>query len=119
MHSKIPGDWFWQFSCELDGSSDPDIRCIKRQSLCELEGDATIDGLSVFKCYACFFSFLSLFPFLVMSFLFFVKEFTVCGSAEIINKKFITYTSLSQTRSDVKMVQSLIPIWEVCTWLIC
>lgn len=25
------------------------------------------------------------------------------------------YTSLSQTRSDVKMVQSLVPIWEVCS----
>lgn len=25
------------------------------------------------------------------------------------------YTSLSQTRSDAKMVQSLVPIWEVCS----
>ncbi|KAJ0080258.1 hypothetical protein Patl1_22611 [Pistacia atlantica] len=74
VSSKIPGDWFWQFSNELDGSSDRNIRCIKRQSVCELEGDATID--------------------------------------DIVNQQFIMYTSLSQTRSDVKMVQSLIPIWE-------
>ncbi|XP_027107695.1 DNA polymerase zeta catalytic subunit isoform X2 [Coffea arabica] len=31
---------------------------------------------------------------------------------DILNQLFISYTSLSQTRTDVKMVQSLIPIWE-------
>lgn len=31
---------------------------------------------------------------------------------EIINQQFLSYSSLSQTGSDVKMVQSLVPIWE-------
>ncbi|MED6120140.1 hypothetical protein PIB30_018351, partial [Stylosanthes scabra] len=31
---------------------------------------------------------------------------------EILNQQFIMYSSLSQTCSDVKMVQSLVPIWE-------
>ncbi|KAL3516081.1 hypothetical protein ACH5RR_022983 [Cinchona calisaya] len=31
---------------------------------------------------------------------------------DILNRLFISYTSLSQTRTEVKMVQSLIPIWE-------
>ncbi|KAI8547998.1 hypothetical protein RHMOL_Rhmol07G0238100 [Rhododendron molle] len=31
---------------------------------------------------------------------------------DILNQQFKMYSSLSQTRSDVKMVQSLIPIWE-------
>ncbi|XP_052192570.1 DNA polymerase zeta catalytic subunit isoform X3 [Diospyros lotus] len=31
---------------------------------------------------------------------------------EILNQQFKMYSSLSQTRSDLKMVQSLIPIWE-------
>ncbi|KAJ0014338.1 hypothetical protein Pint_19855 [Pistacia integerrima] len=67
--------FFFSFCTSLlDGSSDQSVRCIKRQSVCELEGDATID--------------------------------------DIVNQQFIMYTSLSQTRSDVKMVQSLIPIWE-------
>lgn len=33
--------------------------------------------------------------------------------ADILNEKHKMYTSLSQTGSDVKMVRSLIPIWEV------
>lgn len=33
--------------------------------------------------------------------------------ADILNQLFISYTPLSQTHSDVKKVQSLIPIWEV------
>lgn len=33
--------------------------------------------------------------------------------SDILNQQFKIYTSLSQTCSDVKMVQSLIPIWEV------
>ncbi|KAJ4719461.1 DNA polymerase [Melia azedarach] len=74
LSSTIPGDWMWQFSSELDEPSDQNIHCVKRQSVCELEGDATVD--------------------------------------DIINQQFIMYTSLSQTRSDVRMVQSLIPIWE-------
>ncbi|ESR46579.1 hypothetical protein CICLE_v10003639mg [Citrus x clementina] len=31
---------------------------------------------------------------------------------DIVNQRLMMYTSLSQTRSDVKMVQSLVPIWE-------
>ncbi|KAH9689283.1 DNA polymerase zeta catalytic subunit [Citrus sinensis] len=34
---------------------------------------------------------------------------------DIVNQRLMMYTSLSQTRSDVKMVQSLVPIWEVCS----
>lgn len=34
--------------------------------------------------------------------------------ADILNQQSKMYTSLSQVHSDVKMVQSLIPIWEVC-----
>ncbi|XP_048236258.1 DNA polymerase zeta catalytic subunit isoform X2 [Ricinus communis] len=74
ISSTIPSDWMWHFSNELEVSSDQGIYHIKRQSICELEGDATVD--------------------------------------EILNQQFKTYTSLSQTSSDVKMVQSLIPIWE-------
>ena len=36
------------------------------------------------------------------------------GFADILNQQFKNYSSLSQTRSEVKMVQSLVPIWEVC-----
>ncbi|KAJ9131444.1 hypothetical protein P3X46_035102 [Hevea brasiliensis] len=74
ISSTIPGDWMWQFSSEFEVSSEQGIYHIKRQSICELEGDTTID--------------------------------------EILNQQFKTYTSLSQTCSDMKMVQSLIPIWE-------
>lgn len=74
VSSTIPGDWLWQFSNEFDGPSDQNTLCIKRQSVSELEGDATVD--------------------------------------DIVNQQLIMYTSLSQTRSDVKMVQSLVPIWE-------
>ncbi|KAL5566065.1 hypothetical protein UlMin_029229 [Ulmus minor] len=35
-----------------------------------------------------------------------------CIVDDILNQQLQTYTSLSQTRSDVKMVQSLVPIWE-------
>lgn len=34
----------WQSPCESEASSDQDI-CIKRRSACELEGDASLDGL--------------------------------------------------------------------------
>ncbi|KAK2640409.1 hypothetical protein Ddye_028204 [Dipteronia dyeriana] len=69
--STIPGDWMWQHSSQFDGLSDQNI---KRQSVCELEGDATVD--------------------------------------DIVNQQFKMYTSLSQAPTDVKMVQSLLPIWE-------
>ncbi|KAG2695557.1 hypothetical protein I3760_07G018400 [Carya illinoinensis] len=73
ISSSIPADWMWQAPFEYEASSDQDI-FIKRQSICELEGDASLD--------------------------------------EIINRQFKLYSSLSQTCSDVKMVQSLVPIWE-------
>ncbi|XP_042477293.1 DNA polymerase zeta catalytic subunit-like isoform X2 [Macadamia integrifolia] len=74
ISSTIPSGWTWPYSIEVDAWEDKDMNCIKRQSSCELEGDATID--------------------------------------EILNQQFKVYSSLSQTRSEVKMVQSLIPIWE-------
>ncbi|OVA15023.1 DNA-directed DNA polymerase [Macleaya cordata] len=74
ISSTIPSGWTWPFSVEHDDSFDRDLRLIKRQSTCELEGDATVD--------------------------------------EILNQQLKLYSSLSQTRKEVKMVQSLIPIWE-------
>ncbi|CAK7340718.1 unnamed protein product [Dovyalis caffra] len=74
ISSTIPGGWMWQFSNEFDAPSDQDTQRLKRQSVCHLEGDATID--------------------------------------DILNQQYKMYTSLSQAHSDVKMVQSLIPIWE-------
>lgn len=64
----------WQFSSQLDASPGQGICSPKRQSTCELEGDAIVE--------------------------------------EILNQQFKLYSSLSQTHSDVKMVRSLIPIWE-------
>lgn len=74
ISSTIPAGWMWQFPGEYDTPSDQDINLVKRQSICELEGDATID--------------------------------------DILNQQFKMYSSLSQTCSNVKMVQSLVPIWE-------
>ncbi|KAI6684892.1 hypothetical protein NL676_030805 [Syzygium grande] len=71
ISSTIPGSWRWQSLGSLDASSGD---MAKRQSTCELEGDAGVD--------------------------------------DIVNQQFKTYTSLSQARTDVKMVQSLVPIWE-------
>lgn len=73
ISSKIPGGWLWPFSNEFD-SSDKSSWLFKRQSICELEGDSTVD--------------------------------------DILNQQHKMYSSLSQTRSDIKMVQSLVPIWE-------
>ncbi|KAF7817900.1 DNA polymerase zeta catalytic subunit isoform X1 [Senna tora] len=72
--STISSDWMWQPQSELGVSSNHEAHCPKRQSTCELEGDASVD--------------------------------------EILNRQFKMYSSLSQTRSDVQMVQSLIPIWK-------
>ncbi|XAR52606.1 DNA-directed DNA polymerase [Bertholletia excelsa] len=71
---SVPDDCTWESSGQLASSSSVDGYLVKRQSTCELEGDAAVD--------------------------------------EIINQKSKIYSSLSQTRKDVKMVQSLIPIWE-------
>ncbi|XP_076930223.1 DNA polymerase zeta catalytic subunit-like [Bidens hawaiensis] len=69
LSSTIPETWMWHLP-----SQDPDDNIAKRQSVCELEGDAAID--------------------------------------DILNQQCKLYSSLSQTLSDVRMVQSLIPIWE-------
>ncbi|XP_055816734.1 DNA polymerase zeta catalytic subunit [Solanum dulcamara] len=74
ISSTIPDNWMWKYSSQADPSTDPDIPNIKRQSISELEGDASVDA--------------------------------------IMNQKWISYMSLSQTCSQEKMVQSLIPIWE-------
>ncbi|KAM0040492.1 putative DNA-directed DNA polymerase [Helianthus debilis subsp. tardiflorus] len=69
LSSIIPDTWMWHFP-----SQDLEDSLAKRQSVCELEGDAAID--------------------------------------DILNQQYKLYSSLSQTLSDVRMVQSLIPIWE-------
>ncbi|CAK9168020.1 unnamed protein product [Ilex paraguariensis] len=74
ISSSIPDGWTWENSSQLDPSAYQEIPVAKRQSICELEGDAAVD--------------------------------------EILNQQFKLYSSLSQTRSEVRMVQSLIPIWE-------
>ncbi|CAN1232917.1 DNA polymerase zeta catalytic subunit [Linum perenne] len=74
ISSTIPGGWTWQTSSEYGTPSDQYTHLVKRKTVCELEGDATVD--------------------------------------DILNQQLKLYTSLSQTGSDAKMVQSLIPIWE-------
>ncbi|PNY14969.1 DNA polymerase zeta catalytic subunit-like protein, partial [Trifolium pratense] len=72
--SMISIDWMWSVPSEFGASSNDKAHCPKRQSICELEGDASVD--------------------------------------EILNQKFKMFSSLSQTSSNVNMVQSLVPIWE-------
>ncbi|XP_021851160.2 DNA polymerase zeta catalytic subunit isoform X3 [Spinacia oleracea] len=72
--STIPDEWKWQYPSVRGASSSHVNNMVKRQSICELEGDATVE--------------------------------------DILNQQLKMYTSLSQTRSDVRMVQSLVPIWE-------
>ncbi|KAJ1380912.1 Ribonuclease H-like superfamily [Sesbania bispinosa] len=74
MSSMIPSDWMWSAPSEFGALSNDKTHCPKRQSICELEGDTSVD--------------------------------------EILNQQFKMYSSLSQTCSDVNMVQSLVPIWE-------
>ncbi|KAK7284351.1 hypothetical protein RJT34_19096 [Clitoria ternatea] len=76
MSSTIPSDWMWSLPVpsEVSPSSNDKAHIPKRQSICELEGDTSID--------------------------------------EIINQQLKMYSTLSQTCSDVNMVQSLVPIWE-------
>ncbi|KAK7337781.1 hypothetical protein VNO77_18368 [Canavalia gladiata] len=74
LSSTIPSDWMWSPPSEFGASLNDEASCPKRQSICELEGDTSID--------------------------------------EILNQQFKMYSSLSQTCSDVNMVQSLVPIWE-------
>ncbi|KAI3848221.1 hypothetical protein MKX03_003499 [Papaver bracteatum] len=74
ISSTIPSGWMWPYPTEHCGSFDKGLDLIKRQSICQLEGDAIVD--------------------------------------EILNQQLKLYSSMSQTRPDVKMVQSLIPIWE-------
>ncbi|KAI3752468.1 hypothetical protein L2E82_24501 [Cichorium intybus] len=68
LSSTIPDTWIWHSSSQMENDLS------RRQSVCELEGDADID--------------------------------------DILNQQYKLYSSLSQTFSDVRMVQSLIPIWE-------
>ncbi|KAF9596134.1 hypothetical protein IFM89_007187 [Coptis chinensis] len=72
--STVQTGWIWPHSTETDSSPDQELCLIKRQSICELEGDATVD--------------------------------------DILNQQFKMYSPLSQTCSDVKMVQSLVPMWQ-------
>ncbi|CAA7058420.1 unnamed protein product [Microthlaspi erraticum] len=74
--STIPGQWMWNLSEESDTtlSQSQHNNHYRRQSLCELEGDATIN--------------------------------------DILNQQLKMYNSLSQAKSDTKMVQSLVAIWE-------
>ncbi|KAK6915579.1 DNA-directed DNA polymerase, family B, multifunctional domain [Dillenia turbinata] len=72
--STVPFGWSWASPSECGVSSDQGVAIAKRQSACQLEGDATVD--------------------------------------EILNQQLKMYMSFSQTSTDVKMVQSLIPIWE-------
>ncbi|CAI0551267.1 unnamed protein product [Linum tenue] len=74
ISSTIPGDWIWQLSNEFGTPSDLYTHHVKRQTVCALEADTSVD--------------------------------------DILNQQFKLYTSLSQSGSEVKMVQSLIPIWE-------
>ncbi|KAL6142619.1 hypothetical protein ACLB2K_060896 [Fragaria x ananassa] len=64
ISSTIPADWIRLSPGDVAASLNADAISTKRQSICELEGDATTD--------------------------------------EILNQQFKMYTSLSQTRSDVK-----------------
>lgn len=48
ISSTIPENWIWKLSSQADPSTDPDIPNIKRQSISELEGDASVDGWLVF-----------------------------------------------------------------------
>ncbi|KAJ8529504.1 hypothetical protein K7X08_036339 [Anisodus acutangulus] len=44
ISSTIPDNWMWKYSSQADPSTDLDDPNIKRQSISELEGDATVDG---------------------------------------------------------------------------
>ncbi|KAL5701114.1 DNA-directed DNA polymerase [Ranunculus cassubicifolius] len=72
--STVPSSWMWPPPVTTNSLPDQDVCLLKRQSICELEGDANVD--------------------------------------EIVNQQLKMYTPLSQTRSEVKMVQSLVPIWQ-------
>ncbi|KAH1071525.1 hypothetical protein GYH30_008183 [Glycine max] len=74
MPSTISSEWMWSPPSKSGALSNDEAHCPKRQSICELEGDTSVD--------------------------------------EILNQQFKMYSSLSQTCSDVNMVQSLVPIWE-------
>lgn len=45
ISSTIPADWTWLSPGDIEASSNTDTYCTKRLSICELEGDATVDGL--------------------------------------------------------------------------
>ncbi|TKY61502.1 DNA polymerase zeta catalytic subunit [Spatholobus suberectus] len=74
MSSMIPSEWMWSPPRKSGALSNDEAHRPKRQSICELEGDTSVD--------------------------------------DILNQQFKMHSSLSQTCSDVNMVQSLVPIWE-------
>jgi len=48
MSSTIPSEWIWLPTSKFSASSIDEGHCPKRQSICELEGDASVNGLSGF-----------------------------------------------------------------------
>lgn len=48
MSSTIPSDWMWSPPTEFGVLSNDKAHCPKRQSICEIEGDTSVDGLSGF-----------------------------------------------------------------------
>ncbi|KAI0510395.1 hypothetical protein KFK09_010996 [Dendrobium nobile] len=75
LPSTVPSSAVWPDSTgSLDSIDNKCIDLIRRQSICQLEVDTSVE--------------------------------------DIINENFKIYTSLSQTSFDVRMVQSLVPIWE-------
>ncbi|XP_073113931.1 DNA polymerase zeta catalytic subunit isoform X4 [Elaeis guineensis] len=74
LSSTVPSALIWPDSAIGVILENNAINFIRRQSICMLEADLSVD--------------------------------------DILNERHKMYTSLSQTKSDVKMVQSLIPIWE-------
>lgn len=101
--STVPDCQIMKNTSQSDPSANEDVPFPRRQSTSELEGDVVIDGLL---------------GFIVLTVDVVIPWFLSTPSnhelfSEIINQQFLSYARLSQAHSDVKMVQSLIPIWEV------
>nr|XP_012569554.1 DNA polymerase zeta catalytic subunit [Cicer arietinum] len=45
MSSMISSDWMWSFPSEFGASSNDKAHCPKRQSICELEGDTSLEDI--------------------------------------------------------------------------
>lgn len=48
MASTIPSEWIWLPTSKSSASLNDKAHCPKRQSICELEGDTSVNGLSSF-----------------------------------------------------------------------